>query len=150
MLNTINRIAQATNFQGTKLLNGSLDYTTSSVGTSAFNAMQINAAKIADGSKLSVAVQVVASARTGEIDYTGGAISGNAVTLEIAGNLGTEQLTFDVGTTIASMASAINGIKKMTGVSAVVSTTTLRLNTTAVAPPSSSASRPSTAPALPV
>src|ERR1700744_4874291 len=46
ILNSINRISNTTEFNGVKLLNGSLDYTTSSVATSALDDVHINAAQI--------------------------------------------------------------------------------------------------------
>src|SRR5271169_3458613 len=42
ILSTINRIAQSTTFEGTQLLNGNLDYTTSGVTASALGNVQIN------------------------------------------------------------------------------------------------------------
>ena len=50
------------------------------------------------------------------------------MTLEIAGNAGTEQLSFAGSSTIAQIATAINAIKEVTGVSAAVSGTTLKFN----------------------
>src|SRR6478752_1270655 len=44
ILNTINRIAQSTAFQGTKLLNGNFAYTTSGVTSTQFDDLQINSA----------------------------------------------------------------------------------------------------------
>jgi flagellin len=132
ILATINRIAQSTAFQGTKLLNGNYDYTTSSVGTSAVQNLQVNSTRVPDGAKVSVVVQVVTSAQTGVLTYSGGAISGSTVTLEISGANGTEQLSFASGTTVSSIATAINGVKTATGVSAVVNTgSVLQVNSTA-------------------
>src|SRR3954470_289867 len=42
ILNSINRIGNTTQFNGVKLLNGSLDYTTSGLATSAINVATIN------------------------------------------------------------------------------------------------------------
>jgi flagellin len=75
-------------------------------------------------------VQVVASGTTAAIGYTGGVITGSTVTLEVAGNLGTQQLSFASGTTISSIATAINGVKNATGLSAQVSGSDLRINST--------------------
>ena len=44
ILSTINRISNTTNFQGSNLLDGTLGYTLSSAGTSAFSAISVNAA----------------------------------------------------------------------------------------------------------
>src|SRR3954468_1378775 len=130
ILNTINRISQSTAFQGTKLLNGNYAYTTSGVTSTQFDNVQINAARVPDGGSVNVVVQVTASAQTGAITYTGGNLTGN-VTLEVAGNTGTEQLSFASGTTVSSIATAINGVTTATGVSATVSGGNLYVNSTA-------------------
>src|SRR3954470_21544481 len=124
ILSTINRIAQSTSFQGKKLLNGNYDYTTSGVASTSFDNVRINAARVPDGGTVNVVVQVTASAQTGNITYVGGDLADN-VTIEIAGNTGTEQLSFASSTTVSSIATAINAVKNATGVSAVVSGTAL-------------------------
>lgn len=128
ILGTINRIAQSTSFQGTKLLNGNYDYTTSSVGTSAITGLTVNSARVPDGGSVAVVVQVVTSGQTGQLTYSGGTIAGATVTLEISGNNGTEQLSFSSGTTISSIATAINGVKTATGVSASIVGGNLQVN----------------------
>ncbi len=117
ILSTINRIAGTTAFQGKKLLNGSLDYTTSGVTSTAVNDLRINAAKLGTASSLSVTVQVVTSGQTANVNYTAGTTT-NSVTIELAGNLGTEQLSFASGTTNANIIAAVNALKDVTGVSA--------------------------------
>src|SRR5437762_4686552 len=77
ILSTINRISQATAFQGKKLLNGNFAYTTSGVTSTQFDNVHINAARIPDGGFANIVVQVTTSAQTGAITYTGGAINGN-------------------------------------------------------------------------
>src|SRR5262245_4294238 len=129
ILATINRIAQATAFQGTKLLNGNYDYTTSGVTSTSFDNVRINAARVPDGGTVNVVVQVTASAQTGQITYTGGALADN-VTIEVAGNTGTEQLSFSSGTTVSAIATAINAVTTATGVSATVSGADLVVNST--------------------
>src|SRR5262245_17039802 len=129
ILNTINRIAQSTAFQGKKLLNGNFDYTTSGVTSTSFDNVRVNAARVPDGGTVNVVVQVTASAQTGQITYTGGALADN-VTIEVAGNTGTEQLSFSSGTTVSSIAAAINAVTTATGVSATVSGADLVVNST--------------------
>ncbi len=128
ILGTINRIAQSTAFQGTKLLNGNYDYTTEGVSTSAITGLTVNSARVPDGSKVDVVVQVITSATTGQITYSGGPITGETVTLEVSGNLGTEQLSFASGTAVSSIATAINGVKTATGVSATIVGGNLQVN----------------------
>jgi flagellin len=131
ILSTINRIAQGTSFQGKQLLNGDLAYTTSSVNSAQIDNVQVNSASVPSGGSVNVVVQVTASAQIAKLGYTGGAIAGGTVTIEVAGNSGSEQLSFASGTTVASVAASINTVKSDTGVSATVSGSDLRLQSTA-------------------
>src|SRR5215211_330096 len=54
ILNTINRIAGSTAFQGAKLLNGQYAYSTSAAVASAFTTMQINSARLPDAQSVDV------------------------------------------------------------------------------------------------
>ncbi len=128
ILSTINRVAQSTTFQGRALLNGNLDYTTSGVHTSALTDVHVNAASVPTGGSVKVTVDVISSAKTAALTYSGGTTSGAAVTLQIGGATGTTQLTFASGTTVSSIATAINASTNGTGVSAIVSGSDLRIN----------------------
>jgi flagellin len=131
ILSTINRISQATSFEGKKLLNGNLSYTTSGVTSSDLANVQVNAAKLPDGASVNLVVAVTASAKTGQVTYTGGDLSAtNGVTISVAGNKGTQQLSFAGGTAQSAIAAAINGVTGTTGVSAVVVSGDLQLNST--------------------
>jgi len=119
ILSTINRIANSTEFGGAKLLDGSLGYSTSGANLSAFNEVNIRAAKMADGASKTVVVAIGAAAETAQV---GGASAAAAdVTLQVTGNRGVEQFSFASGATAANIAAAINGSKDFTGVSAMVS-----------------------------
>jgi flagellin len=129
ILNSINRIANSTEFQGRKLLSGELAYTTSGVtGNTNLASVVINSAKIPNDAYRTVVVEVTGSAQLAQLNYAGGTITGNSVTIEVAGNLGTDTLTFGSGTTIAGMTTAVNQSTNVTGVSATVSGTTLLFN----------------------
>jgi flagellin len=130
ILSTINRIAGSTTFEGNQLLNGNLAYTTSSVSSSDVTDLSVNAALVPDGSKIAVAVQVISSGKTAKITYTGGTVTGSTLTLQVAGNQGTQQLSFASGSTVSAIATAINGVKASTGLSAQVSGSDLRINST--------------------
>src|SRR3954463_3751677 len=124
ILGSINRISGATSFQGSKLLNGNYAYQTSSVATSAFTTIQVNAARLADGATTSVVVQVANSAIQGHVQFDAGttsSIGGTPVTIEVAGNAGTEQLSFAGSSTTGQIATAINAISEATGVTASAS-----------------------------
>lgn len=130
ILNSINRIANTTQFNGVKLLNGSLDYTTSGVASTAIDAYAINAAKLPDNGYQTITVEVINSAELGEVQFSGATLS-TAVTIEVSGNAGTEQLSFASSTAASAVAFAINQLAGATGVSATISGSVLRLNSTA-------------------
>jgi flagellin len=123
ILDSIDRIANSTELQGRKLLNGSLGYVTSSVHVSQVAGLQINSARIPQGSHAPVNIRVTGIASMASISYISGTIAGSARTIEVAGNIGREIFTFGVGTTVANMVSAINQATKVTGVSATASGT---------------------------
>lgn len=127
ILQTIDRVSSATNFQGIKLLNGNFDFRVSGVaaGVSDF---RVNAAKFS-GKSLSVDVQVTASAQQGGLFLSAGGsaidINSNnsALTIEIGGSQGNRELSFSSGTTLTQIRDAINSFTDVTGVKAVVSGT---------------------------
>ncbi|HUU99183.1 MAG TPA: flagellin [Phycisphaerae bacterium] len=129
ILASINRIANSTEFQGRKLISGELAYTTSGVtGNANLDNVAINGAKVPSDGYRTVVVEVTGSAQLAQLNYSGGTITGPSVTIEIAGNLGTESLTFGSGTAIAAMQTAVNQSTEVTGVSATTSGTTLMFN----------------------
>jgi flagellin len=122
ILQTIDRVANSTSFQGSKLLNGNFDYTTSGVTTSLTD-VSINGARLSDnGSARTVTVTVLQSARTAGVWLSTGASFGNAgngeVTFEVTGDKGVQQFTFASGTSQSNIIAAINSFKDALGVSA--------------------------------
>jgi flagellin len=131
ILQTIDRVAGSTSFQGVKLLNGNFDFQTSGVATGVSD-YRVNGAKFS-GSSLDVDVLVTQSAQQGGLYMsTGGALdlggASSAFTIEISGNLGSRELTFSSGTSLATVAAAINTFTDVTGVAATASGTGLRLD----------------------
>ena len=141
LLESINRIANSTQFNGKKLLNGELGYTISSQNQTELARLQIFGARIPSGNAQAVTVQVTQSAQTGRISIgLGGAnglsssgqlSSGNNITIEVRGKLGTEIFTFTGSTSIATIANTVSTFKTLTGVSATASATGLSFNSTA-------------------
>ena len=131
ILNSVNRIANTTQFGGVKLLNGSLDYTASGVASTAVDTFNINAAKLPDNGYSTITVEVTASAKLGEVQFSGTTVGTSAVTVEVAGTAGTEQLSFAANTATSAVAFAVTQLAQATGVSAVASGSTLRFTTTA-------------------
>ncbi len=127
ILQTVDRISESTNFQGTKLLNGNFDFNASSVdaGVSDF---RVNAAKVAKGGSVKVDALITKSAQTGTLFLSTGAnlnLAGGAnglFTFEVGGEVGSRELSFASGTSRQNIVDAINTYKEVTGVSAAVTT----------------------------
>ena len=139
ILQTIDRVSSSVSFQGSKLLNGNYDFTTASV-SGQVKSFKVNTAKLNFGSTRGVDVVVTASAQVAgyllsfganNLDLGGAGASNGAnksFVLEIAGAKGARELSFASGTSLASVAAAINSYTDITGVKAKVSgTTSVRL-----------------------
>ncbi len=129
LLQSIDRIANTTSFGNKKLLNGDLGYFLSSVDQNALASVETFSARVPQGGSQSVVLQVTASAETAQLVFTGAALP-SATTFELAGSKGVEILSFASGSTIAQIATGVNQNASVTGVSAVVSGTSLVLNST--------------------
>ena len=133
ILQTIDRVAAATSFQGTRLLNGNYDYATGDIADN-LSSFKVNGAKIGYGESREVDVLVTTSAQVGGFFLSFGANNldlGGATdqfVIEITGAKGSRELSFASGTTLADIAASINSFTDVTGVQAAVSGTTgLRL-----------------------
>jgi len=124
-IESITRISNTASFAGLQLLNGSLEYLTSGVATSAVANVKIFGAQFGNQSTLPVQVEVISSAQTASL-FLSGNTAGSAgallssVTIEVAGNLGVQSISFVSGTTLSAVAAAINTLKESTGVSAAL------------------------------
>ena len=127
LLQSVDRVANTTSFGGKKLLNGQLGYTVSGVEQAAIAAVETFSARVPDNGVAPVVVQVLASAQTAQLSFTGGSYYNgatrlnSAVTFEIAGAMGVELRSFASGTSIADVVTAINTATAMVGVSAILS-----------------------------
>lgn len=132
ILQTIDRISSSTSFQGFKLLNGNFDYQVSGVDSGVSN-YTVNAAKLTSGGTLDVDVLVTQSAQQGQLymSFGGGNInlngSGRQFTIEVSGALGSRELQFSSGTSLADIESAINTYSDVTGVTASASSSGITL-----------------------
>ncbi len=133
ILQTIDRIAQTTSFQGTKLLNGTYDFQITGQATTVED-VRVNAAKIAFGDTRDVDVLVTQSAQQAGFFLSAGAAAfdlsaaGALFTVDVAGANGSRQFSFGSGTTLADARDAINTFSDVTGVSAATSGTGIRLD----------------------
>ena len=127
-INSIQRIANATEFQGIKLLNGNWDYTTSTVSANKIDELTVNGAKLIDGATMTVAVQRTSAADTGTLFLSGDGLTANSgMTILIGSGRGTTELSFAASTAQADINTAINGVREITGVSATISADYIKL-----------------------
>jgi len=127
ILQTIDRLANDTSFQGSKLLNGSFDYTVTNINTTLLTDVQVNSARIPDGGVLTVDITVLTSGQTagvflstGSTSFSSGSNEGS-ITIEVTGIDGVQQFTFASGTSQANIINAVNSFKDAIGVSATAS-----------------------------
>jgi flagellin len=130
ILQTIDRVASATNFQGIKLLNGNFDFKTSGVAAGVAD-FKVNGAKFS-GASLNVDVQVTTSAQQAGVFLSAGGANidlntNSSLVFEVTGSKGSRELTFSSGTSIATIASTINSFSDVTGVKATTSGTGVKL-----------------------
>lgn len=122
LLESIDRIANTTQFAGEKLLNGRFEYNLSGPAASAIAGVTVFGARVPEGATLGVVVEVTGSAQTAQVSYAGSALTEN-VTIEVTGNKGTEIFSFSSGLSVQNVAVGINSFSDLTGVSAAVSGT---------------------------
>lgn len=131
ILDTINRISSSSAFNGKKLLDGSLAYTTSGVNTNNLASVRIQGARVPDGGKRTVVVQVTQSAQAARLSFAGaGLAAANNVTLQVTGNFGADIFSFAGSARVSAIAFAINQNSQLTGVSAVASAAGLNFYST--------------------
>jgi flagellin len=131
LLESIDRIANTTQFNGKKLLDGSLEYTLSSVDTSDLDEVRVYGAKPPETGSLPIVVEVTNSAETAQLRFSGaGTSAANTVSIRVAGEIGSEVFSFGASTAISGMAATINSFTDVLGVSAVASASYLYFNST--------------------
>ncbi|MCH7632043.1 MAG: flagellin [Planctomycetes bacterium] len=140
ILQSIDRLAEATAFGNKKLLNGAFAFTTSGIniteatGASVnhLDAVQINSAKIPAGAFRTVNLTVVTRSEVAIVSAVGAGTTGAganplngtlaaATTIQVRGNFGADTISFASGATAANIVSAVNASKDLTGVSATAS-----------------------------
>lgn len=122
-IESITRISNTASFAGLQLLNGSLEYQTSGVAASAITGVNVFSAFFGNNSSVPVEVEVISSAQTAMLFLSGnttGATGGllSSVTIEIAGNLGVQSISFVSGASFADVINAVNTVSDSTGVRA--------------------------------
>lgn len=131
ILQTIDRVSGATEFQGTKLLNGNYDYQTSAVASGVTD-FEVRGAKLDGTNDLSVDAIVTLSAQQAGLYLSfGGALdlgsASDAFVFEVAGTLGSREFQFSSGATVAQITAAVNSFSDVTGVTASAGATGIKL-----------------------
>ncbi len=122
-IDSISRISNTASFGQLKLLDGSRDYTLSGVSANAIETAKVHKASFINTSQLDVEVDVLGSAQTGNLYFSGDItpISGelaSSVTLEIRGDVGVSTIQFTSQQTLDQVVTGINGLSALTGVEA--------------------------------
>jgi len=130
ILASIDRISNTTQFNGKKLLDGSLQYTLSGVKNSALSEVRLYSAKAPESGSLPIVVEVTESAQTASVFFSAAALPANsAASIRITGTRGSEVFSFAGGTHTSAIAATINSFRDALGVSASMSGTTgLKIN----------------------
>ena len=121
IIDSIDRIANTTQFGGQKLINGNYEYTTSGIAVSAITSLTVYGARVPANSYQNVTVDVTQSAQTAQLVFSAGGGLTDNVTIQVTGKIGMEVLSLTSGTGAAGIASAINAVAYTTGVSALAS-----------------------------
>jgi flagellin len=125
-INTINRIANTTNFGGLDILNGRGGYVTSGVNRDVTGGVGIVEMKIHGAalrgtvSQIAFNVSVTQNASQAVIS-TANTVGLSGAQLLVRGNLGSELLTFNTSQAQSAVVAAVNAVTDNTGVTAVLS-----------------------------
>ncbi|MDR1140322.1 MAG: flagellin [Planctomycetaceae bacterium] len=118
-LDSIDRIAKTTNYQGQLLLDGSMGFQTQGLSNVAVRDLNIHEANFGTQKQVDVSVDVIKNAEHAQLFYDKAGISSEVV-MEVIGNLGNNAFRFEAGATVTDIANAINQVSDATGVQAVV------------------------------
>ena len=96
-LEAINRIAQTTTFQGRKLLDGSLDFTSNAGSVSTLKDISIDQANLGTASKIDVAVDIKSAAEQAEVTLGADAFNAAAVDATAISQIATKTVDVSIG-----------------------------------------------------
>jgi len=134
-LEALNRISQTTSFQGRRLLDGSLDFlTTTGTNFSQITDLQIEQGSLGTTGQVSVDVTVTTAATQAQVDVAIPAATGGLtqdVVFQLSGADGAEVFEFETGALITELVNAINLQSDATGVQATANGTTLEFTSSA-------------------
>ncbi|MDR1957699.1 MAG: hypothetical protein LBQ54_01400 [Planctomycetaceae bacterium] len=120
-LDSIDRIANSTQFIDKKLLDGSLDFVTYGLDKKTVDYLQINQANFLGQIEKDIVLKVLTSPRQAELFYNYLAVL-ESTTLTVGGKKGMESLPFAQGATLENIADSVNQVSDSTGIGARVQT----------------------------
>jgi flagellin len=123
ILQSIDRISNTTQFNGKKLLDGSLEYTLSNApAASQISEVRLYSVRTPDKTGLPVTVQVTTSAQAALVLFSGAQVAAPTA-IRVTGSRGSEVLAFASSTHTSAIAATINSFRDVLGVSAIMSGT---------------------------
>lgn len=129
-LEAIDRISQTTTFQGRKLLDGSLDFITSS-SPATITKLSLEQANLGAAGSLLVDVDITTGAAQANTTVAAAAFPlAASLVVKIAGKTGAEVFSFSTGATVTQINSAINLVSDATGVTSQITGGVLDLRST--------------------
>ena len=117
-IDAIDTLVNTTSYNGTRLLDGGLAYTTSGVDNTKLSDVRVNSADTSGGS-ISLQVSMDAVAEKAVISYSGGDLSDD-VTFTLTGENGAVEFSFTTGSSKTDIATGVNLQSDATGVEAEV------------------------------
>ena len=124
-LSSIDRIASTTQFNGKKLLDGTLGFNTNGVDTADLSSVIVNQATF-DGTSKAIAYTIDATvASKGLSNQTAANLALADGLVRIEGNKGVAHVTFAAGMNQAAVMAAVNAVSSLTGVDATANAATI-------------------------
>jgi len=121
-INSLDRIADTTQYSGRKLLNGSSGFDTSSVD-SGIQKLSISRIQLTNQTTTAVDYKINAAAEFASVSVDIGAATLDAdTTIQVTGSSGSQQISFTAGSTLQDLADAVDSLYENTGVTARVGT----------------------------
>jgi flagellin-like hook-associated protein FlgL len=124
-IDAIDSIAKRTTYNGQKILDGSMDFRTSSTARTedpnniGISNLRVTNANFGTGQKVDVSVNVLEEAKKAQLIYYGSGTS-QKTSFDVTGSIGTQSFNFGVNDTNEYIASEINKYADSTGVTAKV------------------------------
>jgi len=129
-LTSIDRIASTTQFNGKKLLDGTLGYNTNGVAAAELSSVVVNQATF-EGSQKAISYNIDATTATvGTSAQTAANLALADGLVRIEGNKGVAHVTFTAGMNQAQVMAAVNAVTTLTGVEAVANVGDIDYNST--------------------